>query len=75
KYFALYFVDYQSWFEKRRTGYPILPRGSGIPATNPFPSRIPYPTYLQTLNAANLAAAVQAIGGSDNSSVKVWWDQ
>jgi hypothetical protein len=22
------FVDYQSWFEKRRTGYPILPRGS-----------------------------------------------
>jgi hypothetical protein len=75
KYYALYFVDYQSWFEKRRTGYPILPRGAGIPATNPFPSRIPYPTYLQTLNPTNLAAAVQAIGGSDNSSVKVWWDQ
>lgn len=74
KYYALFFVDYQSWFEKRRTGYPILPRGAGIPATNPFPSRIPYPIYLQTLNAANLAAAVQAIGGSDNSSVKVWWD-
>ncbi len=75
KYYALYFVDYQSWFEKRRTGYPILPRGAGIPATNPFPSRIPYPTYLQTLNPDNLAAAVKAIGGSDNSSVKVWWDQ
>jgi len=75
KYYALFFVDYQSWLEKRRTGYPILPRGTGIPAGNPFPSRIPYPTYLQTLNATNLAAAVQAIGGNDNSSIKVWWDQ
>jgi hypothetical protein len=75
KYYALYFVDYQSWLEKKRTGYPVLPRGAGIPATNPFPSRIPYPTYLQTLNATNLAAAVKAIGGNDNSSVKVWWEQ
>ena len=75
KYYALYFVDYQSWLEKKRTGYPVLPRGSGIPATNPFPSRFPYPTYLQTLNATNLAAAIKGIGGNDNSSVKVWWEQ
>jgi len=75
KYYALFFVDYQSWFEKRRTGYPILPRGGGIPAGNSFPYRIPYPTYLQTLNTDNYAKVVQAIGGKDNSSVKVWWDQ
>jgi hypothetical protein len=73
KYYALFFVDFQSWFEKKRTGYPLLPRGAGIPAGNPFPNRIPYPTYLQTLNGANYATAVQAIGGNDNSTIKMWW--
>jgi hypothetical protein len=74
KYYALIFTDYQTWFEKRRTGYPVLPRGAGIPAENQFPSRVPYPTYLQSLNSANLAAAVAVIG-KDNSDVKVWWDK
>jgi hypothetical protein len=73
KYYASFFVDYQSWFEKRRTGYPVLSRGPGIPAENVFPSRIPYPTYLQSLNPANYAAAAAAMGG-DNSRSKVWWD-
>ena len=74
KYYAYFFVDYQSWFEKRRTGFPVLPRGSGIPAENNFPNRIPYPGYLQSMNAENLNAAVRAMGG-DNSDTKVWWDQ
>lgn len=74
KYYAYFFVDYQSWFEKRRTGYPVLPRGTGIPAENVFPSRVPYPTYLQSLNASNLQAAVASIGG-DNSNVKLWWEK
>lgn len=74
KYYAFFFVDYQSWFEKRRTGYPVLPRGSGIPAENQFPWRIPYPTYLQSLNAENLAKAVSNMGG-DRSDIKVWWDK
>ena len=74
KYFAYFFVDYQSWFEKRRTGYPVLPRGSGIPAENQFPVRVPYPTYLQSLNPNNLADAVKEMGG-DNSNIKVWWDK
>ena len=74
KYYASFFVDYQSWFEKRRTGYPILPRGSGIPAENAFPNRVPYPTYLQSLNPENLALAAASIGG-DNSNTKVWWDK
>lgn len=74
KYYAFFFVDYQSWFEKRRTGYPVLPRGSGIPVENQFPFRVPYPTYLQSLNPENLAAAVVSMGG-DNSNIKVWWDR
>ena len=74
KYYAFFFVDYQSWFEKRRTGYPVLPRNAGIPAENQFPSRVPYPTYLQSLNPENLAAATSSIGG-DRADVKVWWDK
>jgi hypothetical protein len=72
KYYAYFFVDYQSWSEKRRTGYPILPRGQGIPEENKFPNRIPYPTYLQSLNPTNLASAVASMGG-DNSDIKLWW--
>jgi hypothetical protein len=74
KYYAYFFVDYQSWFEKRRTGYPVLPRGTGIPAENIFPSRVPYPTYLQSLNSSNLQAAVTLMGG-DLSTIKVWWEK
>lgn len=74
KYYAYFFTDYQAWLEKRRTGYPVLPRGTGIPAENNFPNRIPYPTYLQSLNPVNLKAAVTAMGG-DNSDIKVWLDK
>ncbi len=74
KYYAYLFVDYQSWFEKRRTGYPVLPRGTGIPAENIFPSRVPYPTYLQSLNSSNLQSAITSMGG-DGSTVKVWWEK
>ena len=74
KYYAYFFVDYQAWFEKRRTGYPVLPRGAGIPAENKFPVRVPYPTYLQSLNPEALAGAVASMGG-DDSDIRVWWDK
>jgi hypothetical protein len=75
KYYAYFFTDLQAWFEKRRTGYPVLPRGAGIPAANQFPSRCPYPTYLQSLNPVNLNNAIQALGGSDVSTIKGWWEK
>ncbi len=74
KYYAYFFVDYQAWFEKRRTGYPVLPRGAGIPVENKFPSRVPYPTYLQSLNPEALAAAIASMG-ADDSDTKVWWEK
>ncbi len=74
KYYAYFFVDYQAWFEKRRTGYPVLARGAGIPAENNFPYRVPYPTYLQSLNPEGLAVAVASMGG-DNSDNRVWWNK
>jgi hypothetical protein len=74
KYYAYFFVDFQAWFEKSRTGYPALPRGTGIPAENAFPSRLPYPSYLQSLNPENLGVAIGTMGG-DNSDIKVWWQK
>lgn len=74
KYYAFFFNDYQSWFEKRRTGYPVLPKGEGIPAERDFPRRIPYPLYLQSLNKANLDDAAAAMGG-DDCYIRVWWDR
>lgn len=74
KYYALFFTDYQSWFEKRRTGFPVLPKGPSIPASREFPRRMPYPLYLQSMNPANLADAVASMGG-DDCYVRVWWDK
>ncbi|MDO9553289.1 SusD/RagB family nutrient-binding outer membrane lipoprotein [Rhodonellum sp.] len=74
KYFAYYFNDFQAWFEKRRTGFPVLPRGAGVPVENQFPSRITYPNYLQALNPENLQAAVARMGG-DTQDTKVWWEK
>ncbi len=65
---------YQSWFEYRRTGYPALPRGTGITPEVTFPNRLTYPTYLQSLNPDNLQAAIAEMGG-DQVSVKVWWQR
>ena len=75
KYYAYYFVDMQSWFEKRRTGYPVLPRGKGIPVENKFPSRLMYPTYLQSLNPSGLQQAIESLGGADVSTIKCWWEK
>lgn len=75
KYYAFFFTDMQAWFEKKRTGYPVLPRGAGIPAANQFPSRCPYPTYLQSLNPDNLSKAITDLGGNDVSTVKGWWEK
>ncbi len=74
KYYASFFVDYQSWFEKRRTGYPVLEKGRGIPGDREFPRRTPYPLYLQSLNPDNLSKAVQQMGG-DDCYIRVWWDK
>ncbi|HRE52278.1 MAG TPA: SusD/RagB family nutrient-binding outer membrane lipoprotein [Flavitalea sp.] len=74
KYYAYLFVDYQSWFEKNRTGYPELPRGAGIPAENQFPTRAMYPSYLQSLNAEQLKNATESMGG-DLQTTKLWWQK
>jgi hypothetical protein len=73
KYFTLFFTDFQSWFEYRRTGFPVLPVGPGLRNDGKMPSRLVYPINVQTLNRGSYDAAVAAMGG-DNINIKVWWN-
>ncbi|WBV60094.1 SusD/RagB family nutrient-binding outer membrane lipoprotein [Chryseobacterium camelliae] len=74
KYVSLFFVDQQQWFEKRRTGFPILPNNGGLLNNGQLPSRLMYPPNPRVLNTANYQAAVQQMGG-DDINVKVWWNK
>jgi hypothetical protein len=74
KYFALFFCDYQQWFEYLRTGYPTLLRGKGVPDGNQMPLRFKYPQTIQSTNAANYKAAVASMG-ADDFTTKPWWQK
>lgn len=73
KYYALYFVDYQAWFEYRRTGMPVLPVNTGM-AGKQMPTRFKYPIAVRTNNPDNYQLAVQSMGG-DLNTTKVWWEK
>ena len=74
KYFTFFFTDFQAWFEHRRTGYPVLPKGPGLQNNGEMPARLKYPVLVQSLNRSNYEAAVAAMGG-DDINVKVWWQK
>lgn len=74
KYIALFFVDQQSWFEYRRTGFPVLPNNGGLLNNGIMPSRFMYPPATRLRNFENYTSAVSGMGG-DDINVKVWWDK
>jgi hypothetical protein len=74
KFFALFFCDYQQWFEYNRTGYPVMPRGDGVPTANKMPKRFKYPATLQRTNMQNYKDARDAMGG-DDLSIKLFWQK
>jgi hypothetical protein len=74
KYYALYFNDYQQWFEYRRTGFPVLPVADGMLNNKKVPVRFRYPVVVQTSNASNYAKAVSSMG-ADDINTKVWWEK
>ncbi|TZF81112.1 SusD/RagB family nutrient-binding outer membrane lipoprotein [Pedobacter sp. BS3] len=74
KYYSLFFTDLEQWFEYRRTGHPVLPKGTGLLNNGEMPARLNYPVYLQSTNRDNYDAAV-AIQGPDDISTKVWWQR
>jgi hypothetical protein len=74
KYYALYLADLQQWFEYRRTGHPVLPKGPGLRNNGVMPARMTYPIYVQSANPTNYTAAVAA-QGPDLISTQVWWQK
>lgn len=74
KYYALFLVDMQQWFEYRRTGLPVLPKGAGLRNNGVMPARMTYPVYVQSTNPTNYKLAVAA-QGPDAISTQVWWQK
>jgi len=74
KWIALYNRGWDAWTSIRRLGYPDIntinpPYG----AISPLPLRFYYPLAEQSANAINYKAAVQAIGGSDLVTTRLFW--
>ena len=74
KYYAMFLVDMQQWFEYRRTGHPILPKGDGLLNNKVMPARMAYPIISQSANPTNYKNAVAA-QGPDEISTQVWWQK
>ncbi len=74
KYHALFMVDMQQWYEYRRTGHPVLPKGAGLKNNGEMPARMYYPVYVQSANPTNYKNAVAA-QGADDINTRVWWQK
>lgn len=74
KYLALFLVDMQQWFEYRRTGHPVLPKGNGLKNNGEMPARLYYPVYVQSSNPTSYKNAVRQ-QGPDEINTKVWWQK
>jgi len=74
KYYANFLVDFQEWIEYRRTGHPILPKGTGLANGGKMPARLNYPLASQSTNPTSYRNAVAA-QGPDNINTLVWWQK
>lgn len=74
KYYAMFLVDMQQWFEHRRTGHPILPKGLGLVNGGKMPVRLNYPLITQSTNPTNYRNVV-ASQGPDDINTLMWWQK
>lgn len=74
KYLGLFMVDYQQWFEYRRTGYPNIPKTEFMAYDGVTPTRFMYKNEVRRFNPDNYAAAVAQMG-ADDFHTKVWWEK
>jgi hypothetical protein len=72
---ALHNRGFEAWTSYRRLDFPVLaaPAGAYNGLTS-VPVRYSYPAKEQTLNSANVTAAITAIGGNDLTT-KLFWDK
>ena len=74
KWISLYMNGAEGWAHTRRTNVPVLAVGPDLTWLGRIPVRFSYPGTEQSLNAANLAAAVARQGGGLGLVTPVWWD-
>lgn len=72
KFYALFFCDFQQWFEYNRTGWPEVPVGPGVASGNGMPRRFKYPAILQRTNLENYQEAKSRMGGDDFDIRLIW---
>jgi len=66
----------EAWANFRRSGFPALsPNLFNNNLSGGFIRRLTYPDYESSNNKTNYFAAVQAIGGTDNLTTRVFWDK
>lgn len=74
KFISLLWIGFEAYNELRRTGYPVIPIGSGCSYNNyEFPQRLPYPTNTVGSNYANVNAALARMGGENTMRTPLWW--
>ena len=73
KWFSLFMIGHEAWFNVRRTGIPALTPGPDNFNNDQYPSRYLYPESEQAANKVNYDTAVSRIGG-DNINTKSWWE-
>lgn len=77
KWLANFPNGWETWADRRRTGYPkffrpVSTMGSSA-GLDDIMRRFPYPESEYLTNAENVAEAVQMIGGNDSYGTKLWW--
>lgn len=75
KWIALFYTDYQGFFDYKRTGFPTAIKPGPDTQRDQYPSRFEYPSDEQALNKANYDAAIGAQTSGDYSYwTPVWWE-
>jgi hypothetical protein len=74
KWIALYMNGTEAWANWRRSGVPDLVKGPDMALTR-IPVRFSYPGGEQSLNKANLDAAITRQGGGLDLVTPVWWQK
>lgn len=84
QYWIASFLDgSEAWSNFRRSGYPVLAPNKypgrdpsvDLPSAAGFIRRLPYPDNELSVNKEQVEAAISRQGGSNNFSVRVFWDK
>lgn len=79
KWIAMYPDGQEAWSEYRRTGYPrlypvLVNNSAGKIDSQKGIKRINFPAPEYRTNKAEVARAVDCLGGADNGGTALWWD-